>query len=187
MTGFQTCALPICLAIGGAGLACQSYNMEGVDPQTVIAVETSETFTAAKPPTLLIVQDRSGSMSRCFGPDEGNGEQCDTTGLGDYEDGTSRMHVAQRVMRDAVGTHGADVLFGLVLYGVDEDEVGCGLPEAIAAPSLDAAGTVIEAYESHPALVAPRGGTPTTVALHEAREMLLDDAGELRIDRKSVV
>ncbi len=141
-------------AAGASAVACQSYNMEGVDPQTLVAVETSGTFTAGKPPALLIVQDRSGSMEMDFG-------------------GSSRMDVAQRVMINAVGGNAGEVLFGLVLYGVGGDS-GCGDPAEITAPGLDTVDTVVNAYESHPALLTPEGGTPTTSALRAAYDSLVD-------------
>jgi len=174
------------LALGGAGLACQSYNMEGVDPQTVIAVETSGTFTAGKPPALLIVQDRSGSMEICFGAGGGGGGQrCDSNGDGTVDrDGSSRMHVSQRVMTNVLQSHRDEVLFGLVLYGVDGADPACGDPQTIATPGLEATSDVIAAYQSDPSIVDPNGGTPTTRALLEARDALLDENGKLRMPER---
>jgi von Willebrand factor type A domain len=143
------------VAAGASAVACQSYNMEGVDPQTLVAVETTGTFTAGKAPALLIVQDRSGSMEMDFG-------------------GSSRMDVAQRVMSSTVGGHRGEVLFGLVLYGVGDNE--CGDPAEITAPGLDTVDTVLNAYESHPAILTPAGGTPTTAALRAAYDSLVDPA-----------
>lgn len=128
----RTAALLFGIAAGGSAIACQSYNMEGVDPQTVVAVETSGNFTAAKPPALLIVQDRSGSMERCFGTGGDPGLTCKDGSV--TRPGASRMHVAQRVMANLVEAHKEDVLFGLTLYGVDGPGAvpGCGIPEEVA-------------------------------------------------------
>lgn len=169
------------LVAGVTGLACQSYNMEGVDPQTVIAVETTETFTAGKPPALLVVQDRSGSMKICFGEGGESGDACDVDGDTeiDTQGRSSRMNVAQRVMTQVVGGNADDVLFGLVLYGVGGDGM-CGDPVEVAPPALDSAGSIVNAYASHDAILEPAGGTPTTVALARAREIMLDETGAVR-------
>lgn len=180
----------IAAAAGASAVACQSYNMEGVDPQTLVAVETSGTFTAGRPPALLIVQDRSGSMEICFGSSGGGtGLRCDANGDGNVDsNGSSRMHVAQRVMTNAVGSHGDEVLFGLVLYGVDGD-ASCGDPVEITAPGLNTRDTVVNAYESNPAIVDPNGGTPTTAALDAAYASLVDPAtGKVKMaDRDNYV
>jgi hypothetical protein len=176
-------------AAGVSAVACQSYNMEGVDPQTLIAVEEYGTFTAGRPPALLIVQDRSGSMEICFGSSGGGGNQKCNSVTGSVEmDGTSRMHVAQRVMTNAVGSHGGEVLFGLVLYGVEGD-ASCGDPLEIASPGLDTVDTVVNAYETHDAIVNPVGGTPTTAALRAAYDSLVDPAtGKVKMaDRDNYV
>ena len=174
------------LALGGAGLACQSYNMEGVDPQTVIAVEVDRSFTAGKAPALLVVQDRSGSMEICFGGGGGgDGHRCDSNGDGTIDrDGSSRMHVSQRVMTNVLQSHGEEVLFGLVLYGVDGADPACGDPQTVAAPGVDPTGDVIAAYRDDPSIVDPNGGTPTTRALQEARDALLDASGKLRMPER---
>ena len=171
------------LALLGLAFAmgCQSYNMEGVEPQTVVAVETAGDFTVGKAPALLVVQDRSGSMMACFGTDSGGGKQCDSDGRGGPDvAGESRMHVAQRVMTDVVNDHAGEVYFGLVLYGVNDPL--CGEPETVASPGegFDSVDKVTGAYASHPAIVSPLGGTPTTRALEEAFRTLVDDEGNLR-------
>lgn len=181
----RTAALLFGIAAGGSAIACQSYNMEGVDPQTVVAVETSGNFTAAKPPALLIVQDRSGSMERCFGTGGDPGLTCKDGSV--TRPGASRMHVAQRVMANLVEAHKEDVLFGLTLYGVDGPGAvpGCGIPEEVAPPGSASAAAVIDAYEGHPAIVAPQGGTPTTRALQAAYETLVDSAtGKVRMPER---
>lgn len=164
------------LAVAAAsGAACQAYNMEEVEPQTVVAVETSGTFNVGKAPALLIVQDRSGSMNLCFTASGGGSGQCDSDGNGSLDTNTSsRMNVAQRVMRNAVTTNGGDVYFGLVLYGVDGDDPACGDPKEIAAPAPNTVDTLVNAYTDDPAITSPRGGTPTTKAIEQAYATLVD-------------
>lgn len=54
------------VAAAAAVVACQTYNMEGVDPKTVVAVETANYIEAQKAPVILIVQDRSGSNEQAM-------------------------------------------------------------------------------------------------------------------------
>lgn len=166
------------LAAAAAGVACQSYNMEQVDPQTVVAVETSGQFNVGKAPNLLVVQDRSGSMKICFGDEPaGPGEACNLDGgrVADIAK-RSRMNVAQGVMVKAVSSHQEDVQFGLVVYGVGDSSLGCDEPLEITAPGAGTAATMIDAYTNDPAITNPRGGTPTTKALEHAFEVLVDPA-----------
>lgn len=165
-------------------LACQAYNMEEVDPQTVIAVETYGTYTKGKPPTLLIVQDRSGSMEICFDPAArpGSGGSCQVPGQDQpVEDRRSRMVVAREVMEHTVEANRNDVWFGLVVYGVPESAAeSCGPPVPLVDPSASSAEGVIAAYRGDERIVSPAGGTPTTAALLSAYERLVDEEGKLR-------
>lgn len=169
--------------------ACQSYNMEAVDPQTVVAVETAGTFSSSRAPVLLIVQDRSGSMKRCFGQKVDSSHLCDADGnSGDLEmDGRmTRMEVARQVLSGVVQENSAGVRFGLVAYGLP-DASGCGPADLLVAPGSGTAPAIVGAYGDE-VLTAPGGGTPTTAALSRAYEVLVDDSGKLREpDRKNYV
>jgi hypothetical protein len=169
------------LALGGAA-ACQSYSMEGVDPQTIVAVETSQRFTGAKPPVLLIVQDRSGSMNLCFGTEPaGPGESCGIAGQA-QEAYRSRMDVSQTVMTDALASHQNDAQYGLILYGIGGD-TGCGEANTLVTPTTTTSGAdaVRQEYSSNPAIERPEGGTPTTKALKKALDTLVDaGTGQLK-------
>lgn len=169
------------LALGGAA-ACQSYSMEGVDPQTIVAVETSQRFTGAKPPVLLIVQDRSGSMQLCFGNEPaGPGESCGPIGQAP-QSLRSRMDVAQTVMDDALQSHASDAQYGLILYGIG-GATGCGEANTLVSPSTSSSGAdlVRQEYLSNPAIDQPEGGTPTTKALKKALDTLVDaTTGDLK-------
>lgn len=166
--------------------ACQAYNMEEVDPQTVVAVETEGTYVRGQPPTLLIVQDRSGSMKYCFEATStpGSDDECELRGGGVEAGRRSRMVVARNVMEETVTEHAREVWFGLVAYGVGG---ACGLPEALVDPAADSASQVVDAYYG-PLMEAPDGGTPTTEALREAYARLVDEEGTLRHpDRENYV
>ncbi len=169
------------VALGGAA-ACQSYSMEGVDPQTVVAVETSQRFTGAKPPVLLIVQDRSGSMNLCFGTERaGPGEGCGVVGQ-PQEDYRSRMDISQSVMAEALQSHAQDAQYGLILYGIG-GTAGCGEANTLVTPSTLSSGAdlVQREYSTNPLIDAPEGGTPTTKALKKALDTLVDaSTGELK-------
>ena len=169
------------LATGGAA-ACQSYSMEGVDPQTVVAVETSQRFTGAKPPVLLIVQDRSGSMQLCFGNEPaGAGESCGIIGE-TQQPMRSRMDIAQTVMGDALQSHANDAQYGLILYGVGGAD-GCGEANTLVTPQPTQSGSeqVRQEYAGNPAIDDPSGGTPTTKALKKALDTLVDaGSGKLK-------
>lgn len=170
-------------------VACQAYNMEEVDPQTIVAVETEGTYVRGQPPTLLIVQDRSGSMEYCFEPTPtpGSGHECRILGgdRGDVaQDRRSRMVVARSVMEKTLTAHADEVWFGLVAYGVGGS---CGRPEALVDPGPGSAAEVVEAYYG-PLMEAPEGGTPTTEALREAYDRLVNEEGQLRFaDRENYV
>ncbi len=164
----------------GLVVACQAYNMEEVDAQTVVAVETYGTYERSKPPSLLVIQDRSFSMEICFDQDAYPGP---TRGCGMEEanrvlDRRSRMEVSQQVMGQVVESSKEDVQFGLVLYGVNEasPKANCAPPLTIAEPSATSYREVAEAYASNPYILAPNGGTPTTEALRRAFELLIDDS-----------
>lgn len=187
---------PLWALVGsGIGLAaCQYYNMEAVDPQTVIAVETSGTFERTLPPSLLIVQDRSGSMEICFDQDvfAGVSRGCLADAMGDTRDPDrrSRMEISQQVMKDVVAASKDEVEFGLLLYGVDPDQpnISCAPPHVIAEPAADSHEAVSEAYRSSPFIVNPAGGTPTTLALRRSYELLVDEEGHpRRSDRRTYV
>ncbi|HWV39895.1 MAG TPA: vWA domain-containing protein [Vulgatibacter sp.] len=173
------------LALGLGLAACQAYNMEEVDPQTIIAVETFGTYVRSKPPALLVVQDRSGSMDACFDQTATGGATRGCRRADDTIDPTrrSRMEVAQDVMAEIVEANADEVQFGLVMYGYDPatPRANCGPPDTVAVPSGESHQEVAEAYRSSPAMLEPSGGTPTTAALHRAYEMLVDpDTGERR-------
>lgn len=171
------------LALGSAA-ACQSYSMEGVDPQTVVAVETSQRFTGAKPPVLLIVQDRSGSMQLCFGNEAaGPGESCGPIGQPPLSL-RSRMDVAQTVMSEALQSHANDAQYGLILYGVGGTD-GCGEAQTLVTPRAEssAADRVRQEYATNPDIENPSNGTPTTKALKRALDTLVDiSTGQLKAD-----
>jgi len=178
-------ALPVLLS-SAAVLACQAYNMEEVDPQTIVAVETEGTYVRGQPPTLLIIQDRSESMKYCFEPNPtpGSGHRCELPSGGEVEDRRSRMVVARSVIEKAVTDHADEVWFGLVAYGVG---ALCGPPEALVDPAADSAADVVAAYYG-PLIEEPEGGTPTTEALREAYARLVDEEGNLRYpDRENYV
>lgn len=179
--------LALFLAAAVLAGACQAYNMEGVDPQTIVAVESGGTFKGAKSPILLIVQDRSGSMNGCFGGapaadlTEGCGRDADDDGVLD-DRFQSRMDVAQNVMRDTISRHTSDVNYGLILYGVGS--ASCGDPETVVAvdTSTDAnpaqiAEGVRREYSQNVSIEKPLGGTPTTVALRRAYDELVGADG----------
>jgi hypothetical protein len=177
-------------ALAAGAFACQAYNLEEVDPQTVVAVETFGTYTKGKPPTLLIVQDRSGSMEICFDPDPtpGSGERCQLADGTPASDRRSRMVVAREVMDHTVSTHQHEVWFGLVAYGVPQGASSCGPPVALADPGAGSGAQVAEAYRSHELIVEPQGGTPTTEALREAYDRLVGADGKpLHGDRENYV
>ncbi|HEY0839371.1 MAG TPA: vWA domain-containing protein [Vulgatibacter sp.] len=162
--------------------ACQAYNMEEVDPQTIIAVETYGTYTRSKAPALLVVQDRSGSMEACF--DQAPFTGGTTRGCRQGDDTTdpnrrSRMEVAQDVMARIVESNSDEVQFGLVMYGYDESrpKANCGPPSTVAVPSSESYVDVANAYRESKAMMEPAGGTPTSEALRRAYELLVD-AGE---------
>lgn len=186
------------LAVGAlscaAAIACQPYNMEGVNPQTIVAVETSRTFVGSKPPVLLIVQDRSGSMEICFGNETAQqGENgCSTGPTTRDPNRRSRMQIAQEVMREALGRHLDDAFYGLVIYGVGET-ASCGDAElTVPVNTLEAPRTTAElvqqAYSSNPNITDPNGGTPSTASLAQAYAALVTQDGELRFaDRANYV
>ncbi|AKU91934.1 vWA domain-containing protein [Vulgatibacter incomptus] len=164
--------------ISGFGIAaCQAYNMEGVDPQTVIAVETYGKFEQTKAPTLLIVQDRSGSMKACFDPLNTPPGSVATSGGCELDDGSTdknrrtRMEVAQQVMTKVVGRTRDEVRFGLIAYGVGASS--CGDPIVLAEPASNGYQAVGAAYMEAPSLNKPAGGTPTTQALRMAYDRLV--------------
>ncbi|HLV60872.1 MAG TPA: vWA domain-containing protein [Fredinandcohnia sp.] len=177
----------VVLALVGA---CQAYNMEEVDPQTIVALETEGTYVRAQPPTLLILQDRSASMRYCFEPTPtpGSGHGCRPLGGAPEDvvpDRRSRMVVARSVIEKTVRQHAQEVWFGLVAYGVGDPV--CGSPEALVDPGPDSADGVIEAYYGQ-LMEEPEGGTPTTQALAAAYERLVDEEGKLRYpDRENYV
>lgn len=168
----------LCSVAASLAVACQPYNMEGVTPQTIVALETKKDYPGVTSPILLIVQDRSGSMNGCFSNlPAGDGEGCGADGDGDGELDTaqpSRMDVAQRVMREVVGKHLGDVIYGLTVYG---SGALCGAPSSlVAVDSVETGAAVRAAYASDPELERPSGGTPTTLALRSAWEQLVDPA-----------
>jgi len=181
------------LALGLGLAACQAYNMEEVDPQTIVAVETFGTYSRSKPPSLLVVQDRSGSMEACFDQAPFGGS---TRGCRRGDDSTdpsrrSRMEVAQDVMARIVESNANDVQFGLVMYGYDpaRPRTNCGPPSTVAIPSGESHQDVAQAYRSSPAMMEPSGGTPTAESLRRAYELLVDpDTGTpLDPERKNYV
>lgn len=165
--------------------ACQAYNMEEVDPQTIVAVETYGTYNRAKAPALLVVQDRSGSMEACFDQSPFGGSTRGCRKGDDTTDTTrrSRMEVAQDVMARIVESNRDEVQFGLVMYGYDpaKPKTSCGPPNTVAVPSDASYQDVAEAYRSSPAMLEPAGGTPTTEALRRAYDLLVDpDSGKAK-------
>lgn len=174
------------LAAAGGAVGCQAYNLEAVDSQNVIAVETAGEFQRSLPPSLLIVQDRSLSMEICFDSDTYGGETrgCFAEAWHTERDPSrrSRMEISQQVMESVVESNRDEVEFGLVLYGVDPDQpkIACAPPLVVAEPSKDSHSVVAEAYRSNPHIVSPAGGTPTTQALQRAYELLIDESGKRR-------
>lgn len=176
----------LALLLASIAGACQAYNMEAVDPQTIIAVETEGSYVRGQPPTLLIVQDRSGSMKYCFEQEAtpGSDDECELRGGGVETGRRSRMAVARSVIEKTVTEYASEVWFGLVAYGVGGS---CGLPEALVDPASDSAADVVAAYYSD-LMEEPDGGTPTTEALREAYDRLVDEEGNLRFpDRENYV
>lgn len=178
----------LALLCGAAG--CQGYSMEAVEPHTVVAVETYAKFERLHPPTLLVLQDRSTSMDACFDPQPGMGPTLgcmELPGLDTHDESRrSRMEVARQVMIRLIHRSQSDVRFGLVLFGADEEDPVCGGPIAVTEPAEDSHHDAIDAYASSPYLVQPRGGTPTTAALHEAYEILVDpETGRPRQDDRN--
>jgi len=168
------------LLVSAGVAACQAYNMEEVDPQTIVAVETEGTYVRGQPPTLLIIQDRSASMRYCFAsnPTPGSGHRCQLPTGEEVEDRRSRMVVARDVIEKTVTEHAEEVWFGLIVYGVGGV---CGVPEALVDPAADSAPDVVAAYHG-PLIEEPEGGTPTAAALREAYARLVDEEGKLRYD-----
>lgn len=157
---------------------CQVYHLEEVDSQTIVAIETFQRFERVAPPTLLVLQDRSASMDACFDPAGGLGPTSGCKELPNLQstdpDRRSRMEVARQVMIKSVYASREDVEFGLILFGADDESPTCGLPQVISNADETSWGEVIESYERHPFLVRPAGGTPTTAALRQAYELLVD-------------
>lgn len=185
--------LPLVIVLSATIVACQSYNMEEVDPHTVVGVETYRKFEQLNPPTLLIVQDHSGSMDACFDPEPGMGPTSGCKELPSMADTDpnrrSRMEVARQVMIKTLHESHDDVQFGLVLFGADEVDASCGQPQTIAEPSESSWQTAMDAYGNNRYLVKPRGGTPTTVGLRRAWDMLVDPDTNtpFRTDRENFV
>lgn len=181
------------LAAAGLLSACQTYSMEEVDPQTLVAVAKYEEFGLERPPALLVLQDHSGSMDACFDATPGVAPThgcMELPNLDVYDpERRSRMDVARQVMLRLMSDTQADIDYGLVLFGADDADPVCGGPTVVADPTEGSLRAALDAYASHPFLVHPRGGTPTTAALRSAYELLVDEAtgSPRQEDRQSFV
>lgn len=143
-------------------------------------------------PTILLVQDRSGSMNGCWGGaaagegDEGCGRDADGDGVLDTRQ-RSRMDEARRVVGEVVAGSADLAVWGLVAYGFGSSS--CGDPALLVAPDpaapLDGAAALVEAFDG-PDLRRPNGGTPTTSGLALARELLVGRDG-LRVPAGAAV
>lgn len=192
---FSPWATGLLSSVAAASLvaACQTYSMEEVDPQTVVAVATYQEFGLDRPPALLVLQDHSGSMDACFDATAGEGPANGCLELPNLDvndpDRRSRMDVARQVMLRLMSTTEGEVDYGLVLFGADDQDPLCGGAQVVAEPDGASHLQALDAFASHPYLLHPKGGTPTTAALQSAYDLLVDEATGLprRDDRATFV
>lgn len=172
--GFAAGAVLLCAGTG-AWLGCQSYEVDPVRPAAAKVAPTVFKVAQRKAPNVLLVVDRSGSMSD--NPDDTPNPACNTSG----EHGQScKWQALLRAVNGAAGTNG--FVNDIAARGSQSDPVRIGLltfsgvPDngTIAActpsttirvpPAPNSAATIASELNK----IVPAGGTPTTAAMNLA-------------------
>ena len=160
-------SLTLCLALV---LACQGYQFEEVVPKFVGTKTESHPVPSEKlPPDLMLVVDRSGSMTEAA---DGSPGGC--TLAGDYHPDSPvpcKWNDLKRLLASGTGfltTNASIVNFGLVLFAGD-DACGQGKVESYLGRDDEAvarASAVSRLLND----ARPKGGTPTALSLNRVLE-----------------
>ncbi|MGC4122914.1 MAG: vWA domain-containing protein [Myxococcales bacterium] len=156
-------SLSLCLALV---LACQSYQFEEVQPRFLSSRSQSYVIPSEKkPPHLMLVVDRSGSMTEAV---DVSSNGCSQSGAYDETSTEScKWNDLKRLMTGDQGflaTNASIVNFGLILFAGDdvcgEGTVASYLGEdSEAVQNAKKIGDLLEANK-------PKGGTPTALSLN---------------------
>ncbi|HEY3450242.1 MAG TPA: vWA domain-containing protein [Myxococcales bacterium] len=162
-------SLSLCLALV---LACQAYQFEEIEPKFIGAKTESYAIPSEKkPPNLMLVVDRSGSMTEAA---DGSAVGCAQNG--EYDSGSQvpcKWNDLKRLLASEGGflaTNAGIVNFGLVRFA-GNDFCGEGKVDSYigkdteAAQSADAVAKLLNDSK-------PKGGTPTALSL----DHVLDDS-----------
>ncbi len=174
----------LALAALALATACQSYKFEAINPQPVVVVNQQVNISAKlKPPSIMIVQDTSGSMCESIGLTDNTGVSCIgkdgycsncSPGNGSCANGcTTKMQLTTNSINQILGQlnpASGQLFIGLTAFpddltGNEDPSVACATGKVIV-PVGDATTTTPQIQQYYTSIAGnPSGGTPTGATL----------------------